>query len=444
MIHGSAPRWLLVSFLSLLVLPLAAAAETEKPLTLVEALAAASTPHPDLQSALAEREASLADQRLAAGRNDPTLNLEGILRSGRPTQGLHDFTDDNSIRLTARKTLYDFGRTRATEAAAGSDLQARDAALLDTRQRRYLEIMARFFEVLLADLQYSADDEFMATVYTSFDHGRDRLETGLISRVELAELEARFEETKVRRNASQQRRRITRALLANAMNQPGKLMAELEDPKLQDNDRRMPEYETLIPAMLSNNPVLQAQQKLLDASQSRLAALRAERNPTLDVELQAADYSRIAPTRDSVSAAMILSWPLYQGGRVDARIAREQAQFHKLLAASAKLDMQLTQSLLETWLDIEQLQRTVRSAAKKQADYRDLALERSRGEYEVELKTTLGTSMAETVQAKVSQRRTEYQLALGFARLDALLGRTLGHNPGSGPNRSNTEEVNHE
>lgn len=101
------------------------------------------------------------------------------------------------------------------------------------------------------------------------------------------------------------------------------------------------------------------------------------------------------------------------------------AQFNKLQAGTDKLKMDLTQALLETCLDITQLQNTARGAAQKYVDYRDQQLERSRGLYELELKSNLGISMAETADATLRARRNEYQLALSFARLEALLGRPL-------------------
>ena len=58
----------------------------------------------------------------------------------------------------------------------------------------------------------------------------------------------------------------------------------------------------------------------------------------------------------------------------------------------------------------------------KQVEHRDLVLERSRGLYEMELKSNLGTSMTDTVEANLRARRTEYQLALSFSRLEAILG----------------------
>lgn len=393
-------------------------------LTLEAALAAAESAHPDLLMAEADRDSAVADRDIASSQQDTRINLEGILRSGRPTIGVPDFTSDNSVRLTARKTLYDFGRSGDAELAAKFELKAREADLTTTLDQRRLEIMARYFDVLLADMQYTVDNELMAVYYVNFDQGKDRLAQGQISSVELAELESRYQDILLKRNASAQRQRITRAMLANAMNRPV-LPDDLEDPKLPGNQRALPDYETLLPIMLRNNPRLHAQQELLAASQQRISALRAENGPTLDAEVEAADYSRPATTRNSYSAGLILTWPLYQGNRSDSRVAREMARFNKLQAGAEKLKMDLTQALLETCLDITQLQSTARTAARKYTEYRDLQLERSRGLYELELKSNLGTSMSETSDARLRTRRNEYQLALGYARLDALLGKPL-------------------
>lgn len=386
-------------------------------LTLEAALAAAESAHPDLLMAEADRD-------IASSQQDTRINLEGILRSGRPTTGVPDFTGDNSVRLTARKMLYDFGRSGDAELAAEFELKAREADLTTTLDQRRLEIMARYFDVLLADMQYTVDNELMAVYYVNFDQGKDRLAQGQISSVELAELESRYQDILQKRNASAQRQRITRAMLANAMNRPV-LPDDLEDPKLPGNQHALPNYETLLPIMLRNNPRLHAQQELLAASQQRISSLRAENGPTLDAEVEAADYSRPATTRNSYSAGLILTWPLYQGNRSDSRVAREMARFNKLQAGAEKLKMDLTQALLETCLDITQLQSTARTAARKYTEYRDLQLERSRGLYELELKSNLGTSMSETSDARLRTRRNEYQLALGYARLDALLGKPL-------------------
>jgi hypothetical protein len=66
-----------------------------------------------------------------------------------------------------------------------------------------------------------------------------------------------------------------------------------------------------------------------------------------------------------------------------------------------------------------------RAAADRQIEYRDWALERARAEYELELKTNLGTSMAETQMAQLRRKQVEYRLALALARLQALSGGSL-------------------
>ncbi|MCG6933719.1 MAG: TolC family protein [Gallionella sp.] len=394
-------------------------------LTLKAALAAANSAHPDLLMAEADRDSAAADRDIAGSQRDTRIDLEGILRSGRPSAGVPDFSSDNSIRLTARKTIYDFGRSDDAELAATFELKARKADLTSTLDQRRLDIMARYFDVLLADMQYTVDNELMAVYYVNYDQGKDRLAQGQISSVELADLETRYQDILLKRNTSAERQRLARAMLANAMNSPGVLPGDLEDPKLPGNQRTLPDYETLLPVMLNNNPRLHAQQDMLAASQQRIASLRAESGPTLDAEIEAADYSRAASTRNNYSAGLILSWPLYQGNRSDSRIAREIARFNKLQAGTEKLKMDLTQALLQTCLDITRLQGTARDAARKYTEYRDLQLERSRGLYELELKSNLGTSMAETSDARLRTRRNEYQLALSFARLEALLGKPL-------------------
>ncbi|MBU0594100.1 MAG: TolC family protein [Gammaproteobacteria bacterium] len=403
---------------------LAVAPVLGQPLTLEEALASVAEAHPDLRMGEADRAVALAERELAGARSDWNLNLEAGLRRAKPTVG-PDSVSDNTLRLNARKSLYDFGRTALAEQAAESVLSAREAMLLDIRSRRRLDVMTRFFDVLLADMQFDADNEYMAVAYVTLDNARHRLEVGQIAAADLSEIEDSYQDQLMKRNASQLRQRISRAQLASAMNRSGQLSADLADPKLSGNDDPAPEYEALLAVLRANNPRLAAMRAQLAGARQRIEAVRADKSPLLDLELEGGGYSREASTRDNLKAGVVLTWPLYTGRRVDAQMAKEQALFQRLQAETEKLALELEQALLENWLEVGELQRTVRTAAKKHSDYRDLALERARGQYEVELKTNLGDSMAATMAAKLRERRVEYQLALAFARLEALLGQPL-------------------
>ena len=187
----------------------------------------------------------------------------------------------------------------------------------------------------------------------------------------------------------------------------------------------MKTYETLLPWVMAKNPRILALQARLSAADARLAAIRAERNPILDAEVVGAGYSRESTTRDELSAGLVFTIPLYQGARVDARMARELAQKERTGAELEKLRFDLSDTLLATLQEIEWLRDSSRAAADKQIEYRDWALERARAEYELELKTNLGTSMAETQMAQIRRKQVEYRLALALARLQALSGGNL-------------------
>ncbi len=405
-----------------LVWALSGAAGAES-LTLDEALAAVAAAHPDRRMAESDLALSRADRDQAASRQDFSLFLDGSLRTGRRPEG--DWKPDNIGRIVARKPLLDFGRTGQAVTAADQDVVARQAELLNIESLRRIDIMARYFDVLLADQQYVADNEFMTVAYLDWDKARERFELGIGNRPDLLRLEAYYQDWRERRSASLQRMRSARQKLAHAMYRPGKLPTTLAEPVLQGNARPVPDYESLLSWVMQKNPRVQALQAQLAAADARLAAIRAERNPTLEAEVIGGGYSRESATRDDLSAGLVFNIPLYQGGRVDARLAREMAQKERRAAELEKLKLDLADTLLATLQEIDWLRGSGRPAADKQVEYRDWALERARAEYELELKTNLGSSMAETQAAQLRRKQVEYRLALALARLEALSGGSL-------------------
>ena len=398
----------------------AAAAET---LTLEEALATVAAPHPDRQIAESDLALARADRDQLASTQDFHLFLDGAVAGGEGEFG--GWRPNNLGRIVARKPLFDFGRSGHAVAAADQEIAARQTALFHVQSLRRIDIMARYFDVLLADVRYAADNEFMAVAYVSWDNAQDRFKVGQLTQPELLKLEAEYQTSRERREASLQSVRSTRQRLAHAMYRPGNLPTELAEPALQGNALLVAEYESLLPWVMEKNPRVQALQSQVAAADARIAAVRAARNPMVDAEVVGADYSRISNTRDNISAGLVFLIPLYQGGRVDALVARELAQKERSSAELEKLKLELADTLLATLQEIEWLRSSGRIAADKQVEYRDWALERSRAEYELEMKTTLGTSMADTQVAALRRKQVDYQLALALARLEAMSGGSL-------------------
>lgn len=399
-----------------------AASATGQPLTLEAVLATADAPHPDLDLARARQDVALADVRAAESLNDFRVTLEASLRSGRNEIYDDHYQPDHFARVVVRKTLWDDGRQQVGRRAVGQESEALGLRLLDIRAQRRLSLMARYFDVLLADMRDAADTEFLAVAYVAWDNAKDRQALGQMAGWELSELENRYLDARTLRNDGRRKLREKRMLLAAAMNRAGMVQEDLVDPRLPGNDRPLPEFETLLAGVLERNPGLLAQRQLLAAATSRLDVARADYRPSLEFEAEAATWDRPSTTRDDLRAGFNLVWPIWQGGRADARIGKEQARFHKLQAEHDKLVADLRQAVLEAREEIQHLRESERRRVEVNAAYRDIALEKARAEYELELKANLGNSMAETQVARLRQRAIEYRLALAWARLEALLG----------------------
>ncbi len=392
------------------------------PLTLDAVLAHADANHPELDLARAQLAFGDAEAQLAHSLNDFRVSLEAALRSGRNSVFNDHFQPDHLIRLNARKTLLDSGRQQTSMAATDQESLARALQLLDVRAQRRITLMARFFDVVLADLRESAETEALAVAYVSWDNSRDRLAVGQLAQWQLSELEAHYLDILTRRNDVRRDLREKRMALGAAMNLPSMVLDDLVAPQLPDNERTLPEFDALFEVVKAENLQLQAHMKLLASAKQRINGVRVENRPSLEFEAEAAAWSREASTRDDLRAGFNFTWPIWQGSRTDARMAREQARFHELQARHDKLVMDLRQSLLAVREEIQLLRTSARRGEEINAVYRDQFLEKARAEYEMELKTNLGSAMAETQFANLRQRAIEYRLALAWARLEALVG----------------------
>ncbi|QKT02752.1 TolC family protein [Ectothiorhodospiraceae bacterium 2226] len=412
-----------------LVLPIAAPADTAQPLpdplTLNHALSLADeAEHPDLARALATRD------RARAGRLDARARtgLEASLIAGARVVGPSELSPDNNrdsvedhlAGIVVRKNLYDFGRSRGALSAADAALHGSELAYLDARQQRRLEIMRHYFDVLLADLQFTRDNEDMAVVFVALDRLRDRHELGQVSDVDLLEHESRFQNIRARRIESQHRQRTSRARLAAVLGRPGQLPANLAVPNLA-LQRELPELEELEQSVREHNLTLRALRAEVDAARERVSAARAGRRPRLDAELEAFHYERPLSGRDEWRAGVVLEVPLATGGRVAAQVAQQNAELARLRAELHAHDLALRQQVLELYLELEHLQAR-RQEMNVLRDYRALYLDRSRALYEMEVRTDLGDSMVRVSEAELARAEVDFQLAQAWARLDALTG----------------------
>lgn len=395
------------------------------PLTLEYALSLVDAGHPSMLQARAAQLAAEARAQASEAQDDLGVSLEARARWVLPPSSVGDEAiDDHKGSIFVRKSLYDFGRSGSLQQATAQEALAQSERLQSTRDQHRLAIMRAYFDVLLADQENFRDNEAMAVSYITLDRLRTRQELGQSSDIEVLEQESLYQRVRSQVQQSEARQRLSRSLLANLLDRPGQLPADLVTPSFTHEARPLPNYDALLQLSQQRNVSLQALQLELQAAQQRVSAARSEKLPRLDAELEASSYTRELGSNDRWRAGVTLSVPIYNGSRIDAVVAQAQAELLRLQAELTRAQQELRQTLLQGWFELKRLA-LQRELAKSELDYRELYLDRSRANYEMEVTADLGDAMVRLSDAQLAMIRNDFDTALAWEQLLALSGADL-------------------
>ena len=396
-----------------------------QPLTLQDALRYADQNHPDLAVAESEIERAKAERERLEADNGLKTSILARARYVEP----NDRTpiqehNDSALSLVARKKLYDFGRSEAALASADANIQGTEYAYTAVQNRRKLTIMSRFFDVLLADMDFLRDNEALAVSFNLFDRRRKRKELGQATNEEVLKLEAAFQKVRLERAESEARQRATRARLALAMNVPDSLPDSVQVPELPIVERKRPAFEAILKQALDSNPQVKYARAGLLAAREKLRAARAGNNPVLFGEALAQQTARELGGNDNAQIGVTLEIPLTDGGTVKADVAKQLSEVHRWEAELQRTQYSIREQALSLWLELDRL-RIERERASKQLEYTDAALDRRRTEYDLELRTDLGNAMTDITGAQRDLAGAKFATALTWAKLEALMGKPI-------------------
>ncbi len=406
--------------------------EVPEPLTLEYALSQADN-HPQLAPFATELEISKSRVLQSQASDDLDISLNGRLQWIGPSEFASDQThDDHKISLNAEKTIYDFGRNETRTALAGADVQS-DFYQLDYQLGiKRIDIMRRYFDVLLADLEFAAENEAIAIAFIRADRLQQKAEFGEASELEVLEEQSAYQSVLSMRTAAELKQRSSRALLAEAINKPGKLSEVLLEPELTADTREVPEYQELLDMALANHAGIQSLKERLQGSETRLDVSRLQSYPTLKAYAEIADYSRTESGSDEWTLGLRVKVPLYQGGRTDADFAQAKSQADKIRAELSLLQAQTRQNVLELWQKLRLLKVELQQAVTE-LDARDLYLDKSRALYDLSVRSDLGDAMIRFSRARLQHAKILYEMAITWAMLDLYSGGKLPvktENPG--------------
>jgi outer membrane protein TolC len=300
----------------------------------------------------------------------------------------------------------------------------------DYLSKRKVAILQAYLNVLLADIIFEHADQALAIAYIKFDKLRSRFELQQVSDIELLDADNNFRKSRRERSQAESDQRLSRHRLAQLIS-PGQLANKLEMPDLDSLSalslsRELGELETLYAQAKKNNPSLLALNHKLESAKLKRDGFEAEKYPVISAHLQAADYAREVGSSDKFRASIEVSVPLYQAGQENANIKRTNGEITQLKAEQLRLNQDIEQQILELWLKISNLKQQSEDPDVT-LNYRDLYLERSRALYELEVTSDLGDAMVQLTHAQLFKAQTQFELAIAWSKLDALLGNSMNY-----------------
>lgn len=395
------------------------------PLTLQDVMQVPVQSHPLLANEQATL-AKLQSQRQAQQAEDGLqLDLVGRLAWRDYASETEDF---HLAALHAKQSLYDFDRNRNLVEGLARREEAQTVLFEQAGNELKLQLMQRYFNVLLADLQFRLENEAMAVAYIDMDKAKDELALQRISDVDYLALENAYQQILVKRSRAEYQQLQTRLALANLLGLPDARPDELKFPALESYAQRSLEkltLESLQASVLQHNPQLIALKMRQDAALLAVASEQAASKPDIALEGWAGQLSSYPEKREgNWNIGLTLNMPLYDSGLRDAKVSQARADVSLLDAQVGLYAQQLRDQVADLYFQLKLLE-SEKQQKKVFADYAELYLDYSRALYENESKTDLGDSMVRLTEAHYDQVALQFKQALLWARLDSLMGKPV-------------------
>ncbi len=395
------------------------------PLTLNEALSFSYEPHALLVNADLNIQKEKTLKREVEVETDLDIYLEGRLGYVQPSSlAENQGNSDHRAGFVFSKTLYDFGRDDYALRSADFSIKAEELNRRRVILERRLDIMTKFFDVILADMRFYRYNEEMATEFVSLDKLRDQLEVGQVSDIQVMEKDVEYQRARYLRIKSQNNQRLTRAKLATAMGRSGELVTTVSKPKLPQLKIKLPDVEILNKIAFKKNIELNILMSKLDAAEAKVQLAKKSDSPVVSLEAANFAYTRNIRSRDEYQLGIVIRVPIFSDNRTDVETAKALHSVHQIKADIALLKDKIETSILNLWLEFDALQGKLQQM-QTLTNYRELYLDRSRALYELEVKTDLGDAMVKVSEAERDFLKTQYDMVLVLTKLEMEVGQTV-------------------
>lgn len=399
--------------------------------TLREALATAYVSNPTLSAARAAQRATDETVPLARADGLPSAGVQGSY-SENFLKSANSFTAPSRqasgiVQMTV--PVYSGGSVRNAIKSARTRVEAGQADLRATESSLFANVVAAYMDVIRDEAIVALNRTNVRVLGVNLEASSDRYEIGDLTRTDVAQSEARLAIARSDLQSAEANLIRSKEIYIQLV---GRAPGELQPPPPLPNLPESPELA--VGEALQNNPDLIAAEQRRDAADTDVDAARGAHMPQVELYSQGryTNYfnslgsgtvnSTFFQEESTAEAGVRLTIPVYQGGRVAARVrqaqARESQAIETVIATERDVIAQ-TRAAYSSWRASLQVIESSQAAV----DANSLALEGVRAENSVGNRTILDILDAErellNAQVQlVTARRNAY--VAGFSLLAAM------------------------
>lgn len=422
-----------------------AMAESQKTVTLDEAIRLAFEHNPLLSASRQDRIAAEAESAAARAALLPRLELsETYMRTNNPVQAFGarlnqgnltaadfevdrlnhpDAFDNFRFAISLTQSIYNGGRellglrmARIGKEMAETDYEA-------ARQRLRFNVTQAYYDLVLAQERLEVAQEAEQIAQEDLKQIRSRYEQGLVVKSDLLSAAVRLADMKTERMQADNAVTLARMALKNAiglteevavaegLEAPSAILAELQS--LQEEARRYrPDHRIL--------------QRELDRAETEIRIARSAFLPQLNLQgnYEVNTANSTADGSDSYTGLALLSINLFNGLGDQARLAQAKTKREKLKALLMDQARSIELEVTEAYLHLTAAQERIKvyEETVQQAE-ENLRIVRNR--YQAGITTLIDLHTAEhlVTQSKMTRMQSLYEYRIGLTRLDRVTGR---------------------
>jgi outer membrane protein len=331
--------------------------------SITQALTAAYSYAPDLQSAVLDAKSRAENIVQAKSRKLPTI--------GASVNGTYNwniaggqFQDSTSLNagLSYNQTLFDNFQTEAQIEAARAGAEIAEYQIRNTEQNVLLNVVQAYMSVLSDRQLVGLRQENVNFYNTQLSSARDRLEVGEGTRIDVAQANARLAQGQAAYQAAVNSLEVSEATFQRYVGQaPRDLQSSHSFARLIPGSLQsaIAEAESGHPAILTAKAAIRAAQAGSDAAQGAFG-------PTIDVtgSIGASDGTSRQGTPQAVSGQVRLniSVPIYAGGALGSGVRQANLdQIRSEVDAMSVYD-QIREAVISAWAGIQNADAQIQAA----------------------------------------------------------------------------------